>query len=79
MSAWAVTKGKVELPSGMGAWAGCHHQKKGACGGCYARLHFAMDDARVALEADRAGKALDVLQAVQAAMRADGPKKRGGQ
>lgn len=76
MSAWTVTAGKVELPSGMGAWAACHHQKRGACGGCYARLHFAIDDALARLREGAAHSAAEVLKAAQAAMQADGPKAK---
>lgn len=82
MTAWAVTAGKVELPSGMNAWAACHHQKRGACGGCYARLHFAIDEALAVLcdGSMRDAKVRDgvfkVLKAAQAAMQAEGPKAK---
>lgn len=45
MSALAVKSGQFELPSGNLMRATCVHRKApGACGGCYARFMWALDE-----------------------------------
>ena len=49
---WQVVGGKF-ISGGNGVTASCHHQTKGACGGCYARLIEALNDAEASPEAAR--------------------------
>lgn len=67
---WLVEDKKFASRSLAWMTASCHHQNKGACGGCYARVQEALD---VILE--NPSDAADVVTAVHAAMRAEG---RGG-
>lgn len=63
-----VVDGKFILPSGNGMTASCHHQRKGACGGCYARMAVLMDD----IEADPLD-AVHHIKRASAAMKAEKP------
>lgn len=67
-SAWRVAGGKFDTELGHWMTASCHRQRKGACGGCYARLSVALDQA---LE-EEDPKAL--IREVHAAMKAEKPR-----
>jgi hypothetical protein len=68
---WRVEDGRFILPSGDGMKAACHHQSRGACGGCYARLASALDEIQIHAE-----DAAEIVHTVHYAMMAEGKAKK---
>ena len=69
-SDWVVKDGALVHP-GATIQVGCHHRGVGYCGGCAARVDFALDFVKVLLQQGLSDDALKMLNAVDAARQAD--------
>lgn len=79
VQAWRVVGGVFVTPDRNGMKASCHHLKRGACAGCYARLSVLIDEIEKALKTGgslSADQALELIDACTQARRAESP--RGG-
>lgn len=78
---WGVVHGWLSLTNDSQVKASCHHSRSrsNACGGCYARLHYALEKIRVCLAARDWKSALQIIDTVNIARNAENKNKKGKQ